>query len=86
WRWLAFGLIAAGAIGYVLEYKSHKNPYPMVLLAIGAALLYIGRYVFLSTLGAWQIWGPGALAVLIAVVWNKRMFNKKGEHQHAQSS
>ncbi len=86
WRWLAFGLIAIGAVGFLFDYRAHKNPKPLILLLSGAILLYVGRYVFASTWGAWQIWGPGAVAVLIAVVWNKRMFNKKGEHLYAQSS
>lgn len=76
WRWLAFGLIALGAVGFILDYRSHKNPYPLLLLAVGALLLYVGRYVFLSTWGAWWIWGPGALLILWAVVYNKRLFRK----------
>jgi len=76
WRWFAFGLIALGAIGFILDYRSHKNPYPLVLLSLGALLLYVGRYVFLSTWGAWWIWGPGALLIVWAVVYNKRLFRK----------
>src|SRR3989344_4947754 len=53
WRWLAFGLIALGAVGFFLDYRSHKNPKPLVLLIVSAVLLYVGRYVFASTWGAW---------------------------------
>lgn len=74
WRWMAFGLIALGAVGFAFDYKSHKNPYPLILLSLGAVLLYVGRYIFLSTWGAWQIWGPGALLIIIAVIYNKRLF------------
>ncbi len=76
WRWIGFGLIVIGGIGFALDYRSHKNPKPLILLALGAVLLYVGRYVFLSTWGAWQIWGPGALLIIVAVIYNKRLFRK----------
>ncbi len=76
WRWLAFGLIAIGAIGFLFDYRAHKNPKPLILLAVGAMLLYLGRYVFLSTWGAWQIWGPGAILIIVATIYNKKLFRK----------
>lgn len=76
WRWVAFGFIAVGAVGFIFDYRAHKNPKPLLLLAVGAALLYVGRYVFLSTWGAWWIWGPGALLIIIAVFYNKSLFRK----------
>ncbi|MBI3335441.1 MAG: MerC domain-containing protein [Candidatus Portnoybacteria bacterium] len=76
WRWFAFGLIGLGAIGFILDCRFHRNPYPFMLLSLGAALLYVGRYVFLSTWGAWQIWGPGAALIIGAVIYNKRLFRK----------
>lgn len=76
WRWIAFGFIALGAVGFLLDYRAHKNPYPLILLALGVVLLYVGRYIFLSTWGSWPIWGPGALLVVIAVIYNKRQFRK----------
>ena len=76
WRWIAFGFIALGAIGFLLDYRAHKNPKPLLLLASGAVLLYIGRYVFLSTWGAWQIWGVGAVLIVAAVIYNKSLFRK----------
>lgn len=76
WRWVAFGLIALGAVGFALDYRSHKNPYPLALLSLGTVLLYVGRYVFLSTWGAWQIWGPGAALIIGAVIYNKHLFRK----------
>lgn len=83
WRWIAFGLIGLGAVGFILDYRSHKNPYPLVLIILGAALLYVGRYLFLSTWGAWQIWVPGALLIVIAVVYNKRLFRKPASNTYA---
>ncbi|MBI2096911.1 MAG: hypothetical protein HYT40_02025 [Candidatus Sungbacteria bacterium] len=77
WRWLAFGMIALGAVGFTFDYRAHKNPKPLILLAIGAVLLYVGRYVFASTWGAWWIWGPGALLIIIAVFYNKSLFKKQ---------
>ncbi|MBI2476020.1 MAG: MerC domain-containing protein [Candidatus Taylorbacteria bacterium] len=76
WRWLAFGLIGIGAIGFILDYRSHRNPYPLALLSLGTVLLYVGRYVFLSTWGAWWIWAPGALLIIGAVIYNKYLFRK----------
>lgn len=77
WRWISFGLISLGAVGFVLDYRAHRNPKPLALLAAGAVLLYIGRYVFLSTWGAWQLWGPGAIFIIIAVFYNKKLFRKQ---------
>ncbi len=76
WRWIAFGFIALGAVGFILDYRAHKNPRPPLLLIVGAVLLYVGRYIFLSTWGAWQIWGIGALLIIAAVVYNKSFFRK----------
>ncbi|MBI4114861.1 MAG: hypothetical protein HY445_03400 [Candidatus Niyogibacteria bacterium] len=76
WRWIGFGFIILGGIGFGLDYRAHKNPKPLVLLLIGAILLYAGRYVFLSTWGAWWIWGIGAILIIAAVVYNKSLFKK----------
>lgn len=80
WRWLAFGLIFLGGIGFIFDYRFHKKPYPLIMLVIGGMLLYIGRYVFASTWGAWHIWGPGALFIVAAVIYNKRLFRKPKAH------
>ncbi|MBI2037893.1 MAG: hypothetical protein HYT15_03105 [Candidatus Magasanikbacteria bacterium] len=77
WRWLAFGLIFLGAVGFIFDYRAHKNPKPLMFLALGAILLYVGRYVFASTWGAWWIWGPGALLIIAAVIYNKKLFRKR---------
>lgn len=76
WRWVAFGFIALGAAGFILDYRAHKNPKPLALLTVGAILLYIGRYIFSSTWGAWYIWGPGALLIIASVIYNKSLFRK----------
>ena len=85
WRLLAFGLIALGAVGFIFDYRSHKNPRPLVILSLGAVLLYVGRYLFASTWGAWQIWVPGALLIVAAVIYNKRLFRKQETSQHVCS-
>lgn len=77
WRQLAFGMLFIAGIGFLLDFRSHRNIIPLILLAIGGILLYIGRYVFLSTWGAWPIWGLGGLLVLGAVIYNKQLFRKK---------
>lgn len=77
WRQLAFGILFIAGIGFILDFRSHRNIMPLIILALGGALLYIGRYVFLSTWGAWPIWGTGGILVLMAVFYNKSMFRKK---------
>jgi hypothetical protein len=76
WRWIGFGFITLGGIGFVLDWRAHKNPKPLMLLVIGSILLYVGRYIFLSTWGAWWIWGPGAILIIVAVFYNKSLFRK----------
>jgi hypothetical protein len=46
------------------------------LLIVGAILLYVGRYIFASTWGAWQIWGAGVILIVVAVIYNKSLFRK----------
>lgn len=76
WRWIGFGFIILGGIGFAFDLLVHKNPKPLILLILGAVLLYIGRYVFASTWGAWQIWGTGAALIVVAVVYNKLLFRR----------
>ncbi|MBI2641733.1 hypothetical protein HYW87_04030 [Candidatus Roizmanbacteria bacterium] len=77
WRQLAFGMLFIAGIGFLLDFRSHRNVIPLILLLIGGVFLYIGRYVFLSTWGAWPIWGVGGLLVIGAVIYNKRLFRKR---------
>lgn len=79
WRWIGFGFIVLGGLGFVFDYRSHKNPRPLIALIVGGILLYVGRYVFVSTWGAWQIWGPGALLIIAAIMYNKWLFRKPKE-------
>lgn len=76
WRWIGFGFITLGGIGFILDFRVHKNPKPLILLILGGILLYVGRYVFASTWGAWQIWGIGAVLIVVAVVYNKILFKR----------
>ena len=77
WRWIAFGFIALGAIGFILDYKAHRNWKPLTSLIVGALLLYLGRYVYGGEgFGGWQIWGVGALLIVGAVIYNKSLFRK----------
>jgi len=54
------------------------------ILGAGAILLYVERYVFVSTWGAWWIWGPGALLIIAAVIYNKSFFRKLALPPQAQ--
>jgi len=84
WRFISFGLISLGAIGFFLDYRSHRNPYPLAILILGAMLLYLGRYVYGGpSFGGWQVWLPGALLIISSVIYNKLLFGKKlGKHGH----
>ena len=84
WQGIVFVFLGLGLIGFIFDYRSHKNIWPMVLLVIGAVLLYVGRYVFIGAdFGYWPIWGTGAALILIAVIYNKRLF-KKPQPTHAE--
>ena len=76
WRQLAFGMLFIAGIGFLLDFRSHRNIIPLALLIVGGILLYVGRYVFLSTWGAWPIWGAGAVIIIASVIYNKRLFKK----------
>ena len=83
WQGIVVALFSLSVVGFVFDYSSHKDLNPLILLVVGGALLYLGRYVFGGAgFGGWQIWGPGAILVLIAVVYNKRQFsNKHNNHE-----
>lgn len=77
WRKLAIGLLILGLVGFIFDFRSHRNPFPLALLIFGGGLLYLGRYVYGGAgFAGWPIWGPGAVLVLVAVIYNKRMFRK----------
>ena len=84
WRWIALSMLGLSIVGFLLDYQSHRTIYPFVLLVLGGTLLYLGRYV-LGGAGftGWQIWGPGAIVVVMAVVYNKRQFSKPLKYPHA---
>ncbi len=88
WRWIAFGFIALGAVGFILDYQAHKNPKPLILLLVGAVLLYLGRYVYGGEgFGGWQVWGIGAILIIVSVIYNKYLFRKpKTQTQTATTS
>lgn len=80
WRQLAFGMLFIALIGFLLDFRSHRKIMPLILLIVGGILLYIGRYVFLSRWGALPIWGTGAILIIFAVIYNKRLFKKQKIH------
>lgn len=81
WRWVSFALIGIGLIGFWFDHRAHKNIKPTLLLLTGAVLLYLGRYVFGGEgFGGWPVWGVGAIIIIIAVLYNKRLFRKPVSH------
>ncbi len=85
WQWVVLALLGIGVVGFIFDYRSHRNLFPLTLLIIGGLLLYIGRYVLTGPgFGYWPIWGPGSLAIVIAIFHNKKQF-AKNRHQHVRS-
>lgn len=77
WPWVAGFFLSLGLIGFLFDYRSHKSIWPLVLLIVGAILLFVERYVFVGKdFGYWPIWGLGGVLIVIAVVFNKRLFRK----------
>ena len=77
WNWIILVLLGLGVVGFIFDYRAHKNPYPLVFLIAGGTLLYLGRYVFGGAgFGGWQIWVPGGLLVIGAVIYNKKQFSR----------
>lgn len=77
WRWLAFGMLTLGLVGFAFDYRSHKHLSPLMILIGGGVLLYLGRYVYGGAgFAGWPIWGLGVVLILVAVIYNKRLFRK----------
>lgn len=77
WQGIVLVLLGLGLIGFIFDYRSHKNIWPMILLVAGGLVLYIGRYVVGSGgFTGWPIWGLGGLIIVVAVIYNKRLFKK----------
>ena len=77
WRGIVFIFLGLGLIGFIFDYRSHKNVWPIGLLVTGAILLYVGRYIFVGEdFGYWPIWGAGAVLIIVAVIYNRRLFKK----------
>lgn len=86
WRWIVGVLLGLRFVGFLFDYRSHKNVYPLVVLVAGGVLLYLGRYVFgVRGLAAGSSGGVGAVLVLFAIVYNKRQFIQK-PHTHQKQA
>lgn len=83
WRAFSFVLLGLGFIGFLLDYRKHKNLLPVIVLVIGGVLLYLGRYVYGGRqFKGWPIWGPGGLLVIFAVFYNRYLFRKEALIEH----
>lgn len=75
WRPIAFTFLGLGGIGFMADFSRHKNVLPLILLILGSWLLYSGRYVYGGReFTGWQIWLPGAVLIITAVILNRREF------------
>lgn len=78
WRNMVLALLIGGGLGFLLDYRSHKNILPFIIFLAGATLLWSGRYVYGGPgFGGWPIWGLGSLLVIFAVIYNRRLFRKR---------
>lgn len=88
WRKIAFTFLILGAIGFVLDYRRHKNIIPLILLIIGGITLFMGRYIFvvqpklhifsgIEGFAGWPVWGMGGIFIIIAVIYNHSLFKKQ---------
>ena len=78
WQWIVVGLLALAFLGFLLDFRSHGNFIPTILLVAGGVLLLYGRYGPFAGAGftGWPIWGAGAVLIIIAIIYNKKMFKK----------
>lgn len=87
WRKIALAFLILGTIGFVLDYRRHKNIIPLILLIVGGITLFVGRYVFviqpklhifsgIEGFAGWQVWGVGGILIIIAVIYNRLQFKK----------
>lgn len=85
WRKIAIAFLILGVIGFIFDYRRHKNIIPLILLIIGGLTLFVGRYVFvvqpnihifsgLEGFAGWPIWGIGGVLIIIAVIYNRSLF------------
>lgn len=88
WRQIAFIILFIAGVGFILDFRSHKNIVPLVLLTIGSVLLFLGRYIFtiqppqhlfsgIEGFAGWPVWGFGALLIIVAVLYNRHLFKKQ---------
>lgn len=87
WRKIALAFLLLGLLGFFLDYRSHRRILPLLLLLVGGALLYLGRYLFvvqpplhlfpsIEGFAGWPVWGAGGILIVIAVVLNRYLFRK----------
>lgn len=85
WRIIALSFLILGLIGFILDYRRHKNILPLILLIVGGITLFVGRYVFvvrptlhvfsdLEGFAGWPIWGIGGIFIIVAVFYNRSLF------------
>lgn len=78
WWWISFGLILLGALGLIIDYNTHRKPWPLILLVLGGIVLYFGRYyVNGEEYLDWLVWGLGAILIITSVFYNRLLLNKK---------
>lgn len=92
WRKIAIAFLLLGLIGFILDYRRHRNIIPLTLLLIGGATLYVGRYIFvvqpklhifsgIEGFAGWPIWGLGGILIIVAVFYNKWLFRKPNQYE-----
>lgn len=78
WSGLSLGFILLGTIGFIIDYSTHRKPWPLMLLVFGGITLYFGRYIFNGEVFPdWLVWGLGTVLIVISIFYNRSLFSKK---------
>lgn len=64
-------LIGISLIGFLLSFRTHKNPLPLILTVIAGGLMYYGRYINYNNTSAY-LGGALLIGAIILDWWVRR--------------
>lgn len=77
-------LIGINLIEFFLSYRTHKNPFPLILTIVAGGLMYYGRYINYNNIAAY--FGGSLLIVAIGFDWwirrNKECLDCEVNYHH----
>lgn len=66
------GLVGISLIGFVLSFKTHKNPIPLILVLVAGGILYYSRFMVYNPILGYIGAGLLVVAVIGDYVFRKR--------------